>query len=372
MREKLTTKIFIERCSKKHDNFYDYSKSNYIDSKTKVIITCPIHNDFLQISEKHWNGHGCPECGKIKTINKLTNTQEQFLEKANFTHNSLYSYSKTNYTNSKEKVIITCKIHGDFKQSAQSHLNGQGCSECGRIRSIKASTKTHEQFIEKAKLVHNNTFDYTKTKYVHSDKKIIITCKIHGDFEQVAYNHTSGQGCPRCGKLSAAKTHCYDTDIFIDKSNKEHDFLYDYSKTNYINSNTKVTIICKEHGDFEQKPDGHLLGRGCSQCGNESHWKRSDYIKKANSRICTFYTIRCFNEDEEFYKIGITMNSVKERYRQTARMPYNYEVISEVYGEASLIWDLELAEKKRLKSFNYQPQIVFGGSKRECFTQYKK
>ena len=83
----------------------------------------------------------------------------------------------------------------------------------------------------------------------------------------------------------------------------------------------------------------------------------------------TFYIIRCFNKEESFYKIGITFQKIHHRYSTSKRMPYMYEVISEVLGNAEDIWDLELSEKRRLKEHNYQPLIKFAGSKTECFTK---
>lgn len=61
------------------------------------------------------------------------------------------------------------------------------------------------------------------------------------------------------------------------------------------------------------------------------------------------------------------MNTVSNRYNTNKKMPYNYEIIREVYGDASYIWDLEISEKRRLKDSNYQPIVKFAGSKTECF-----
>ena len=94
---------------------------------------------------------------------------------------------------------------------------------------------------------------------------------------------------------------------------------------------------------------------------------KENYIKKAGDRKCIFYTLKCFNDQEEFYKIGITMNTVHNRYNTNKKMPYNYEIIREIYGDASYIWDLEISEKRRLKDSNYQPIVKFAGSKTECF-----
>ncbi len=161
-------------------------------------------------------------------------------------------------------------------------------------------------------------------------------------------------------------------DFFIEQSIKLHGDKYIYEKVSYVRDDIKVIITCPIHSDFHQTPSAHLQGNGCPTCGKENTgYKRTDFIEKADGRICTFYTLRCFNESEKFYKIGITMRNIENRYPCTKSMPYEYEVISEVKGSAGFIWDLELAEKRKLKDFNYQPTLQFGGSKTECFTQYK-
>lgn len=200
--------------------------------------------------------------------------------------------------------------------------------------------------------------------------KVIIICDKHGDFNKLANSHLRGQGCPKCGNELTGFKLTTTNEGFINKAKIIHKYTYKYDNVHYVNDSTKVYITCSVHGDFYQKAGSHLQGKGCPKCGKESHWKRSDYIKKANERVCTFYTIRCFNENEEFYKIGITMNKLSVRY-QKGILPYNYEVVSETLGEAGFIWDLELSEKRKLKEFNYQPIIPFRGSVTECFTKYK-
>lgn len=221
---------------------------------------------------------------------------------------------------------------------------------------------TTNVFIEKAVKIHRDRYDYSNSIYAGALLKISITCREHGDFSQVANMHLRGQGCPRCAKKTK--------DIFK-KFSEVHGDTYNYTKYVYKDMHTKSIVICKEHGEFKQNPNNHIhLKQGCPRCGRESHWRRSDYIKKANGRICTFYTLRCFNESEEFYKVGITMNSIKNRYNHISHMPYTYEVISEIHGEAGFIWDLEVQEKRKLKEFHYKPLIYFDGSKTECFIKY--
>ena len=106
------------------------------------------------------------------------------------------------------------------------------------------------EFITKANEVHDNFYDYSKVEYINSSTKVIISCKIHGDFEQIPNSHLSGNGCTVCGRIKASKTKTFENDEFITKANEAHDNFYDYSKVEYINSQTKVIISCKIHGDF--------------------------------------------------------------------------------------------------------------------------
>jgi len=289
-------------------------------------------------------------------------TTSEFIERATLVHNSVYTYEYAEYINSKEFIIITCKHHGNFKQVANSHLNGHGCTKCAIRRK-----NSPEEFISKSEMVHDCFYDYSDVDYTNHRVKVSITCPIHGSFRQSPNAHIQGQGCPLCA-IEKSKSNTYD---FIKKSINVHGGIYSYSKVEYLGSDKKVVITCPVHGDFKQNPYGHLKGEGCAKCGRETHWSRSNFIKKAKNRNCTFYTLRCFNEDETFYKIGITMRDVKKRYACIKEMPYTYEIVSEVFGEAEAIWNLEVENKRKLKEFNYQPKIYFGGSKTECFTKYK-
>ena len=110
-------------------------------------------------------------------------------------------------------------------------------------------------FIEKAKAVHGDKYDYSKVEYVKAKEKVCIICQEHGEFWQTPNNHLRGEGCPFCygsKKLT--------TEEFISKAKQIHGNKYDYSNVNYVNKYTKVCIICPEHGEFWQKPSNHLKG----------------------------------------------------------------------------------------------------------------
>ncbi len=130
MAKKLTTQEFIEKAKQVHSNKYNYFKVDYIDSKTKVIITCPIHGDFFQAPAKHLEGRGCPKC--------FTGDTNAFIEKARQIHGDKYDYSKSAYQGRHSRIIITCPVHGDFTQEVGNHLQGSGCPKCAQeIRNTK-------------------------------------------------------------------------------------------------------------------------------------------------------------------------------------------------------------------------------------------
>ena len=121
---------------------------------------------------------------------------------------------------------------------------------------------TTKSFIDACNYIHGGHYRYDKTEYVRRDNKVIITCPVHGDFEQTPGNHLYGYGCPVCAGVSKLTP-----EIFISKAKNIHGDKYDYSLiTGDISSHCKVMIICPEHGVFQQTPTGHLSGKGCPKC----------------------------------------------------------------------------------------------------------
>lgn len=139
-------------------------------------------------------------------------TTIEFIKKANQKHNFKYDYSLVEYKNSLLKVKIICKIHGVIEQSPARHLAGDGCVICsGRFKN------TNADFIEKANVIHRNTYDYSLIDYVNNTTKVKIICKIHGAFKMRPNNHLNGQKCPECsGKTRLTK------ETFSNKATKKH------------------------------------------------------------------------------------------------------------------------------------------------------
>lgn len=185
-----------------------------------------------------------------------------FIDKAIKIHGDKYNYSLVDYKNNHTKVKIICPEHGVFGQSPNSHLRKRGCPICGRINMGLKKRNTLNNFIEQAKSIHGDKYDYSLVEYVSNYTKVKIICPEHGIFEQKPNSHITGKsGCLICsGKNKSSK------EIFIKKSKKIHDDYYDYSLVEYKNNSTKVKIICPKHGVFEQTPNNHLSNQKCPIC----------------------------------------------------------------------------------------------------------
>lgn len=197
------------------------------------------------------------------------NTKEEFIIKSKKIHGNKYDYSKVDYVNNTMKVCMICPEHGEFYQTPKDNLNGCGCPKCALNKRRDKRRKNVNDFITEAKKVHGDKYDYSKVEYMNANTNIIIICPIHDEFKQTAHNHLRGQGCPKCSNSKKGEYQKSNTEDFIKKSKLVHGNKYDYSKVNYINNRIKVSIICPEHGDFNQKPLDHTNGCGCPECGKK-------------------------------------------------------------------------------------------------------
>jgi very-short-patch-repair endonuclease len=209
-------------------------------------------------------------------------TTEQFIKEAITKHGDKYDYSKVVYTKKDNKIIIICKKHGDFEQCANSHLLGYGCQKCGG--NYRYDTNG---FIEKSRLVHGDSYDYSLTNYKNNQTKVIIICKIHGSFDQKPNNHLQGNGCPNCKSDKIAIKRKKPIEQFIEEANEKHGNKYDYFKVIYKNAFTNITICCKEHGEFLQTPKHHLRGQGCPFCVNKTEAKLYEKLQPLYPTLIT-------------------------------------------------------------------------------------
>ena len=331
--KKKTTEQFVKESQAVHGDRYDYSLSEYIGCKTKVLVICGVHKPFLISPDNHIRGKGCPECGKQKIAFARTSTSAIFVEKSQRIHNGKYNYSKIVYKSSKSKVIITCRIHGDFSQTPSDHLSGCGCPSCANDNLSKKFSHSTAKFIENAYLKHERKYDYRAVEYVNSHTPVVIICRKHGLFEQIPYNHLMGKGCIYCSGKS-------DRNEKYVKSELKHrniDIVNYSAGVNSIN-----TFMC-DAGHLWSTSLNSILntGTGCPSCA--FHGFNPSLVG---------YLYFLLSSCTTYIKIGIT-NNLEQRLNQLKKhTPFSFTLLNVRIGEGFLIRQQEKNFHKSYSSAN--------------------
>ena len=263
-RIKMTKEDFVKKAKEIHGNKYNYSKVEYVNSKTKVCIICPEHGEFWQQPYIHLKKSGCLECyNKYKRGKRRQHNTEWFINKSREIHGEKYDYSKVEYKNINTKVCIICPIHGEFWQTPALHIwSKNGCDKCSGTYKL-----TNEEFIKKAREIHGDKYDYSNVEYGKDNKeKICIICPIHGEFWQKPNGHLNGHGCPKC-KSSHLET---ELRIFLEKNEikYEEQKSFDWLKFRH-----------KQFLDF-YLPEYNIA----IECQGEQHFQKSGWGKGDNGK----------------------------------------------------------------------------------------
>jgi hypothetical protein len=247
---------------------------------------------------------------------------------------------------------------------------------------IDSAINKSEYFVNRSKELFGDIYDYSLSSYITLKTKLIIICKKHGTFEKTPHAHLYlKQGCQKCGRELLKNKISLTNKKFIEKANLVHKFKYNYSKVQYTKNSNKIKIICPIHGIFEQIPNNHLSGRGCKKCfkieaskrnrANPIGWLLNEWINKSkNSKNFDgfkLYILECWNEEEKFYKIGRTFNTLFERFKFN-KIPYKYKILKLIKSSAEEIYNQEINLKKINKKHKYIPKLKFCGMY-ECFNK---
>lgn len=196
------TEEFVKRAKEVWGDSNDYTNTVYERYNKPLEVFCNIHQQPYTVHPyRHLHlGVGCPICSQEKFHEKKTLTQEVFIARCREVHGNEYDYTKTVYTGNRNNITVTCREHGDFVQNAANHLKGNGCPMCRYEKLSEKKKKSQEQFIEDARKVHGDYYDYSLVEYHGCFTKVKIICPKHGLFEQTPSTHLSGSGCPVCRK----------------------------------------------------------------------------------------------------------------------------------------------------------------------------
>lgn len=365
MSYKKTTKEFISEsiknrkllASTKYINPVSYSKTNYINVKTKVLLTClDCNNDYLQSPQSHTKGIGCPHCSGNKKkdlnyikreINKLYGSQIK-LKDNQF------------YTNIDIELKFECKYHGEFLKKPYDIINRKrGCIKCSQIRNYSNEEKI--DLLKKKYINNKHKLDYSISDFSDPNKETKIICLKHGPFKKTFNKHFhSKQGCLECSMEEKIKKSLKTTSSFISESinlyGKNRFFYPNIDKELKGLKSSLITIICSKcNFRYSQKAANHIRNNGAGGCPNCT---TGGYRKDLPGIL---YYVKIEKEGLIAYKIGVTNKSVSERFGSD--MKY-ITVLSEIYyeyGEECLE-----AEQFILKEFVYAkwtgPNILSSGN----------
>lgn len=270
-RDKLSKREFVERATAAHGVKYDYKKTRFRSWKEEVVITCPTHGDFSQTPSAHLRqGRGCRKCG----AESIRLGSEEFVRRAIAVHGHKYDYSGVVYKTIADKVFIVCRTHGKFSQTPSAHIHQKsGCPSCAGTTRLTIS-----EFVQRAREAHGDRYNYDNTEYKNQATAVRIGCETHGEFFQLPGHHVRGFGCPWCSGQGR-----YTTRQWIAAARLIHGRRYDYTKAHYTNSKTPLTVICRKHGRFEQRPGSHLRGQGCARCSGNTRLTTREFTARAKA-----------------------------------------------------------------------------------------
>lgn len=305
MPKKLTQEQYLEKCRIAHGDWYDYSKTVYINSNTKLTITCPLHGDFEQLAQHHPKGIGCMQCGRNRTIQSHYITPSLFLERAAKIHQNYYNYPSIQLVSS-GNVEVECPIHGVFSQDASVHLAGHGCYACGRTRTEEAKLIPRNEWIYIAKRHHGDIYDYSHIPtLVKASSKVSIGCKVHGMFKQLADSHIRrGHGCRHCSASKWKKENLWLDRCGIPDDITHRQVFLRIGTNRYKVDGLKDNVVYEFLGDFWHgnpkfyNPDdvNHVNGRTFGEL-YDTTIKRIDNIKLAGYDVIYIW-------ENEFNEMG--------------------------------------------------------------------
>lgn len=314
-------------------------------------------------------------------------TTEEFVKRTKTLWKDALDFSFSIYTSYNCKVVVVCKKHGPFLRTPQNLLRERnfttgyknfGCLACS-VESKKKPRISVNNAIKRLKETHGDVYDYSKVAetYKGMQKKVVIICKKHGEFEQRCCAHAKGAGCPTCGSIKQRNSHRLKLDEIIYRAKQKHGNKYDYSYIKYIDSKTPIKIVCRKHGAFFPTPANFIIaGTGCPGCAKEVTnkifkekvlWSYSTWEKVSRkSKRFDIYKVYIMQLNQDLYKIGRTYRKISYRL---ADLPYPDAKVLQVvaHKNARVICELEAKLLNACKDYQTTPSKCFGGG-RECFS----
>lgn len=295
--------IFIARCLEHWGDSVDLSETQYLDSRTPIIVKCIRHGAFETDPRNFQRGYsGCKKCTFDKD-GKAAKLLASFASK----HGDRYGYELFEYTNYKTPAKIICKTHGVFEQLPYVHARGSGCPACGEVKRVST-----EDFIQRAMGVYGDLYDYSLTVYTTATTKVKIICSKHGMFEQLPHNHLTGRGCKLCANGVVSKKKQMSLAQAMDECEKRGLSLVAYSGC----ANSKSIIECKQGHRWSAPLSRITRGNSCPTCA------KSGYNPSKDGFVYVLVS-----ECQRFMKIGLSNSPTKRIKTLATTTPFKFRLV---------------------------------------------
>ena len=250
---------------------YDFSRVEYKDRETYIVVVCPVHGEFkirprtLLLGEKGQKPHGCWKCNNLIPPYEKELTFDTFKRRMHELYGDKYTFVWSDFNNRQSMIRFICKEHGEQRRSVTGLSDGKGCAYCnGKFYP--------PDWIKNARAVHGEKYEYDESRPPQRGADYIrYKCPVHG-WQETRYDcHVlQGCGCALCAGVQNKLPAEYRKQRWIERCRKKFNDRFDYSQFEYVDNDTKGTIICREHHcSFITDPWTHLRGSGaCPLCSS--------------------------------------------------------------------------------------------------------
>jgi hypothetical protein len=336
---KLSQEEFIKRCNIKHNNAYSYDKTVYKTTRDKIIVTCPIHGDFITLADNHIRKSGCPKCGAIAGSKHTTLSYKEFTDRVKAVGILHLEFNKHTFKNSREPVEVRCTKHNTtFFQAPYNIQKGHaGCKECQSEKLSSNKRSSNQRFIQACKNIYGDRLMYDHVNYVINTSPVTVVCNYHGEFAKTPKELLQGSNCPVCMKEDVYKNNA---SSFLEKFQSKWP-SYEV-KSEYKGSFAPIVIECKEHGEFEVTPEQcRTRLEICEKCrtknGSTQERMLFEFLENNNIKFYPRYKLKV---DRKLFEVDVFLP--------------NYNLAIEING---LYWHREQEGTRYTKNYHLDKTV---------------
>lgn len=230
---------YIQKVINRHQDRYDLSKIEYVNSVTPITVICKVHGEFQKNPSELLRDGGCPKCGNDSKKSDWDEIRARFEKQ----YDNAFDYTNSYYINSKTDMEVRCIEHDViFTITPANHRRFGGCPACREEGYGQHLKLTKDEYVTKARAMHGNYYDYTNSDYQGYMYPFNITCKLHGEFTVLAKHHLRGSGCLYCRNTRPVVHEVAELSKILTNNTIKKDYLLEESLGDFLKSRFKYPV----------------------------------------------------------------------------------------------------------------------------------